>query len=92
MKAKWVTQVFFLCAFAAVTAQCGERDLEDETEDVIEEQQEAAEAAARNPQDTARIRREGEDVEREQREAARKLRREVSEKLDTNYYSTTTRE
>ena len=90
MKKKWFAVYFLLLAFAAVTATCGGNDLEDETQDVIEEQQEAAEVAEENPQDTARIRREAQDVVQEQREAAQALRQEVRDKgLDTAYTTTT---
>ena len=94
MKKKWFTVYLVLLAFAAVTATCGGDDLEDETQDVIEEQQEAADVAEENPQDTARVRREAQDVIQEQREAAQALRKEVREQgLDTmRPPRTTTRE
>jgi hypothetical protein len=77
MKLKWWGQVFGLCAFAAVTAMCARDDLEDETEDVVEAQQEAAEVAEENPGDTAAIREAGEEVIDEQREAAQQMQREL---------------
>ncbi len=77
MKLKWWGQVLGLCAFGAVTAMCARDDLRDETDDVVEAQQEAARVAEENPQDTAAIREAGEDVIEEQREAAQEMRREL---------------
>ena len=91
MKMKWIAQILAISAIAATTAMCTNNDLEDETEDVIEEQQEAADAAAKNPQDTAKIREEAQEVVEEQREAADAMRKEVKDKgLDT--VRTTTRQ
>lgn len=91
MKMKQFLQVVAFTAFAGTTAMCSNDNLEDETDDVIEEQQEAAKVAEENPQDTSQIRKEGQDVIEEQREAAAAMRKEVKDKgLDT--LSTTTRE
>ena len=90
MTKKWA-QVLAITLFAATTAMCSKNDLEDETQDVIEEQQEASEAATENPSDTARIREEANEVVEEQREAAEAMREEVKDKgLDT--VRTTTRQ
>ena len=89
MKGKRLAQVFALCAFAATTAMCSNNDLEDETQDVIEEQQEAAKVAEENPQDTAKIREEANEALQEQREAAAALKKEVKAKgLDTAHAAT----
>jgi uncharacterized protein YcfL len=91
MKARKFAQLLALCAFAMVGAACEEDDLEEETQEVIDAQQEAADVAAENPQDTAAIRDAGNAVIEEQREAAQELRKEVRDKgLDT--LTTTTRE
>lgn len=93
MKMKWVARVFAYTAFAAFTAVCGKDDLEDETDDVVEAQQEAAKVAEENPRDTAAIRDAGEEVIEEQREAASEMRQELKDKgLDTAAQRTTTRE
>jgi hypothetical protein len=90
MKAKWIAQVLALTAFAATTAMCAKDDLEEETQEVIDAQQEAADVATENPQDTTAIRKAGEEVIEEQREAAKELREEVKEKgLDTTAVTTT---
>jgi hypothetical protein len=91
MKMKHVAQVFALSAFAALTAVCGKSDLEEETDDVVEAQQEAAKVAEERPGDTAAIRDAGEEVVEEQREAASEMREELKDKgIDTT--RTTTRE
>jgi hypothetical protein len=91
MKAKWFVQVLALSAFAATTAMCAKDDLEEETQEVIDAQEEAADVATENPRDTAAIREAGEDVIEEQREARKEMREELKEKgLDTT--ATTTRE
>ena len=91
MKARKFAQLLALCAFAAVSAACEKDDLEEETQEVIDAQQEAADVAAENPQDTAAIREAGNEVIEEQREAAEEMREEVKKKgLDT--LTTTTRE
>ena len=81
---RMVLQAMALAALAATTAVCGKDDLEEETQEVIDAQQEAAEVARERPGDTAAIREAGREVEEEQREAAKELREEVKEKgLDT---------
>jgi hypothetical protein len=91
MKLKWIGQVLGLCAFAAFTAVCSNDELEDETDDVVEAQQEAAKVAEERPGDTAAIREAGQEVVEEQREAAAEMREELKEKgLDST--ATTTRE
>ena len=45
MKMKWIGQILALSAFAAFTAVCSRDELEDETEDVVEAQREAAKVA-----------------------------------------------
>jgi hypothetical protein len=94
MKAKWILQVFALVALASTTAMCESDDLEDETEEVIDAQQEAAEVAEENPGDTAAIREAGQEVEEEQREAASAMREALEEKgVDTtNVRPSTTRD
>lgn len=93
MKMKWLAQAFMLSALTAVTAMCARDDLEEETDEVIEAQQEAADVAAENPQDTAAIREAGNEVIEEQREAAKAMREELKEKgIDTTAARTTTRE
>ena len=77
MKLKWWGQIFGLCAVAAGTAMCARDDLQDETDDVIEAQQEAAKVADENPRDTAAIREAGEEVIEEQREAAQQMQRDL---------------
>ncbi len=90
MKMKWWAQVFALCAFASVTAMCARDDLEEETDEVIEAQEEASRVADENPGDTAAIRDAANEVVEEQREAAAKMREELKDKgLDT--LRTTTR-
>lgn len=84
MKKKWIAQVIVLTLFAGVTAMCARDELEDETEDVLEAQREAAEVQAEDPTDTAAIRDAAQEVIEEQREAAEALREEVKDKgLDT---------
>lgn len=91
MKLKWIAQALVLSAFATVATACAKDDLEEETDEVVEAQQEAAEVAEENPQDTAAIRDAGNQVIEEQREAAGAMREELKEKgLDT--VRTTTRE
>jgi hypothetical protein len=93
MKTKLIAQAFALAAVAALTAVCDKDDLEDETEEVVEAQQEAAKVAEENPGDTAAIREAGKSVEVEQREAASAMREELVEKgVDTTNVRTTTRE
>lgn len=77
MKTKWVAQIFVLSAFAAFTAVCSRDELEDETDDVVEAQQEAAKVAEERPGDTAAIREAGQEVVDEQKEAAREMRKEL---------------
>jgi hypothetical protein len=89
MKMKWIGQVLALSAFAAFTAVCSRDELEDETEDVVEAQQEAARVAEENPNDTAAIREAGEEVQDEQVEAAREMRKELKEQgLDSSALTT----
>ena len=84
MKKKWLVQVAAFMLMAGVTAMCSESRVESETEDVLEEQREAAEAVAEDPTDTARIRREAQDVIEEQRQSAAATRQRVAEEgLDT---------
>lgn len=84
MKMKWIAQVVVLTLVAGATAMCARDELEDETEDVLEAQREAAEVQAQDPTDTAEIRDAAQEVIEEQREAARALREEVRDKgLDT---------
>ena len=91
MRKKWLAQVMLFTLLAGATAMCAKDELEDETEDVLQEQREAAEAAAEDPTDTARIRDEANDVIEEQREAADAMRDEVEDRgLDT--VRSTTRE
>ena len=91
MNSRKFAMLLALCAFTAVSAACEKDDLEEETQEVIDAQQEAADVAAENPQDTAAIRKAGNEVIEEQREAAKELREEVKDKgLDT--LATTTRE
>src|SRR5688572_13317948 len=71
MRMKRIAQVFAFTAFAALTAVCSRDELQDETDDVVEAQQEAAKVAEENPDDTAAIREAGQEVVDEQREAAR---------------------
>ena len=81
---RMVLQALALAAFAATTAMCARDDLEEESQEVIDAQQEAAKVAEENPQDTAAIRDAGQDVIEEQREAAQKMREELKDKgLDT---------
>lgn len=77
MKRKWWGQVLGMCALAAITAMCARDDLRDETDDVIEAQQEAARVAEEKPQDTAAIREAGKRVIDEQREAAQQMQRDL---------------
>ncbi len=91
MKAKWIAQIFALSAVVAISAMCADDELEEETQDVIDAQQEAAKVAEENPHDTAAIRDAGNEVIEEQREAADAMREELREKgLDST--ATTTRE
>ena len=93
MKMKWIAQVFALSAFAAVTAVCSDNDLEDEQDDVVEAQQEAAKVAEERPGDTAAIREAGQEVIEEQREAAGEMREELRDRgLDSTAVPSTTRE
>jgi hypothetical protein len=90
---KWVAQLLVLTALAGTSAACGKDDLEDETQEVIDAQQEAAEVADEKPQDTAAIRDAGNQVIEEQREAADAMREELKDKgIDTTARRTTTRE
>ena len=91
MKAKWFAQVLALSALASVTAMCAKDDLEEETQEVIDAQQEAVDVADEKPHDTAAIRDAGNQVIEEQREAADAMRDELKKKgLDST--ATTTRE
>lgn len=91
MKGKWLAQICALSAMAAMTAMCAKDDLEEETQEVIDAQQNAADVAQDRPGDTAAIREAGNDVIEEQREAAKEMKEELKEKgLDTT--ATTTRE
>jgi hypothetical protein len=91
MKAKWFAQAAAICAIALVIPGCDSDSLDDETEEVVEEQREAAEVAEENPQDTAAIREAAQKVESEQREAAAAMQREVRRKgLDTAAAHSTT--
>jgi hypothetical protein len=93
MKMKWAARIFAYTAFAAFTAVCAKDDLEEETDEVVEAQQEAAKVAEENPGDTAAIREAGQEVVEEQREAASEMREELKDKgLDTAATRTTTRE
>ena len=88
---KMILHALAFTAFAAATAMCSKDDLEEESQEVIDAQQEASEIADERPGDTAAIREAGRDVEEEQREAAREMREELREKgLDT--LQTTTRQ
>lgn len=80
MNLKNLGRIFGLCLVAAATAMCAGDTVEEETQDVIDAQQRAAEIAEDNPQDTAAIRRAGEEVINEQREAARATRKELQER------------
>jgi hypothetical protein len=91
MNMKLFARALAITALSATLAMCENDDLEDETQDVIDAQQEAVDVADDNPQDTAAIRDAGEEVEEEQREAAAAMREELKEKgLDT--LQSTTRE
>ena len=91
MKMKWIAQTLAKCAAVLVIPACDSDSLEDETEEVVEEQRDAAEVAEENPQDTAAIREAGQKVEEEQREAASAMQREVKRKgLDTAAVHSTT--
>jgi hypothetical protein len=68
---------------------CGEKDVDDEIDDVHEEQEEAANRAVRTPGDTAKIREEAEDVIDEQKDVQDAVRREVE---DQDLPVTTTQE
>jgi hypothetical protein len=93
MKMKWIAQALAISATALVIPACDSDSLEDETEEVVEEQRDAAEVAKENPQDTAAIREAAKNVEEEQREAAAALQREVKRKgLDTATVHSTTRD
>lgn len=84
MKKKWLVQVAAFMLMAGTTAMCSESRVESETEDVLEEQREAAKVAEETPFDTARIQREAQDVVEEQRQAAAATRQKVAEEgLDT---------
>jgi hypothetical protein len=89
MKAKWFAGVLALSAFAALSAACAKDDLEEESQEVIDAQQEAADVAAKHPQDTAAIRDAGNQVIEEQREAADAMRKELKEKGLDSTASTT---
>ena len=80
MRLRQVAWTGLVALTAAGLAGCGGNDLEDEMDDVIEEQQEAAERAVETPEDTAAIRREGQDVEQEQREVKEAMRNELKDK------------
>jgi hypothetical protein len=91
--AKWIAQLLVLTAVAGTTAVCAKDDLEEETQEVIDAQQEASEVADEKPQDTAAIRDAGNQVIEEQREAADAMREELKDKgIDTTAPRTTTRE
>ena len=85
---KRLGEALLIAALTAGVAFCGKNDLEDETEDVIEEQQEAVDQAAETPQDTAAIRRESEDVVEEQKDVQDAMKDELEDK---NIPATTTR-
>lgn len=89
MNRNLIGRVLVIAALTAGVAVCGKKDLEEETEDVLEEQQEAANRAARTPEDTAAIRREAEDVEKEQRDVQEAMRQELKDK---NIPNTTTQQ
>jgi hypothetical protein len=59
---------------------CAEKGVDEEIDDVLEEQQEAANRAVRTPGDTAKIREEAEDVLEEQKDVQDAVRREAAEK------------
>lgn len=84
---------FYLVLAAALLVgsipACGEKDVDEEIDDVLEEQEEAANRAARTPRDTAKIREEAEDVIEEQKDVQDAVRREAEEK---DLPATTTRE
>ena len=80
MRLKQFARVTMIALLATGVAYCGGNDLEDEMDDVVEEQQEAADQAAETPMDTAAIRREGQDVEQEQREVKEAMRNELKDK------------
>ena len=75
-----IARVVLIMALTGGVAYCGKNDLEDEMEDVIEEQQEAADQATRTPNDTARIRQEAQDVEEEQRDVQDAMQEELKDK------------
>jgi hypothetical protein len=92
MKTKWLAHALAICAIALVMPGCDSDSLDDETEEVVEEQRDAADVARENPQDTAAIREAAQKVEEEQREAASAMKREVRRKgLDTAAAQSTTR-
>lgn len=80
MNRNMVGKVLLIAALTGGVAVCGKNDLEDETEDVIEEQQEAAQTAVESPGDTAKIREEARDVEEEQRDVQKAMKEELEDK------------
>jgi len=56
----------------------GKKDLNDEIDDVVKAQQEAAEQAAEHPSDTAEVRRKAEKVIEEQRDVQKVLPESVA--------------
>lgn len=87
MRRNTIGKVLLVALLTAGVAVCGKKDLEEETEDVLEEQQEAANRAVRTPEDTAAIRREAQDVEEEQKDVQEAMKEELKEK---NIPATTT--
>lgn len=80
MNTNRIGKILLIAAMTAGAAACGEKDLEDEMEDVIEEQNEAARQAEETPTDTARIRMEAQDVEEEQRDVQDAMQEELKDK------------
>ena len=80
MKTSRMAKVVLVVVLASGVAYCGEKDLEDEVEDVLEEQQEAADQAVETPTDTAKIREEGQEVEAAQKDVQEAMKRELEEK------------
>ena len=89
MNTRRLGQFLLIGALTAGVAVCGKSDLEEEQDDVVEAQQEAAEQAERTPGDTAAIREKGNEVVEEQREAKEALQEELEEK---NIPSSTTQQ
>lgn len=80
MNRNLIGKIALVTALTAGVAVCGKKDLEEETEDVIEEQQEAAQTAVESPGDTAKIREEALEVEEEQKDVQKAMKEELEDK------------